>query len=94
VNPNAQPQAAVDRPMLVADVVAYAKKDCSRCHGSGFVIKVFHAGAEGESKRPDGCICAVRRFQKKNGDNIVMVNGAPFWKTGTAPLLQSPSTTA
>jgi hypothetical protein len=78
---------AADRPLMVADVLPFAKKDCTRCRGIGFLIQIFHAGSKGEQREPRACSCSVKRFQKKHGDDIVLVNGAPHWKPGKAPKL-------
>lgn len=77
----------VDRQLLVADVVGFAKKDCTRCHGKGFVVKVFHASAKGETKQADACPCAIRRLNKKHKNDVVILDGVPHWKAGKAPAL-------
>lgn len=80
---------AVDRGLMIADLTGFAKSTCSRCHGAGFVTKVFHATGKGETRIMDACMCALRRLKKKHGANIVLVDGAPHWKAGTAPAFKT-----
>jgi hypothetical protein len=86
-----QPQAsvapAVDRPVFVCDVMPFAKKDCPRCHGTGTVTRVMHAGAKGESRQPDACMCAAKRFRKKRGADVAMLDGVVCWRAGKAPAI-------
>jgi hypothetical protein len=88
-------QYAADRPLMIADVVSYAKKDCGRCHGAGFYVSIFHKGAPQESREPQACRCTHKRFSAEHGNDLVLVNGAPFWKPGKAPRLpgQAPTPT-
>jgi hypothetical protein len=91
--PRLAPLPAVDRALVVADVLSFAKKDCSRCRGAGFYISIFHKGAAQESREPHACRCAVARLKKQHSEDIVLVNGAPFWKPGRAPALPMETTT-
>jgi len=86
-SPRLAPLPAVDRALVVADVLSFAKKDCHRCRGAGFYISIFHKGADGETKVPQACRCAVARLKKQHGADIVLVNESPFWKAGKAPAL-------
>jgi hypothetical protein len=85
--PRLEPVPAVDRGLVVADVMPFAKRDCYRCHGAGFYISIFHKGGPQETREPSACKCAVQRFKKQHGDDVVLVGGALFWKAGKAPAL-------
>jgi hypothetical protein len=78
---------AVDRPVFVCDVMPFARKSCERCHGTGVVTRVMHAGAQGESRNIDACACATKRFKKKCGNDVAMLNGQVHWKPGKAPVI-------
>jgi hypothetical protein len=82
-----EPQAAIDRPLFVCDVMPFAKRACGRCHGTGTITRVMHAGAKGESRQIDACSCAANRFRKKRHDDVVLVNGVVHWRAGKAPAI-------
>ena len=76
-----------ERPVMVADVLAYAKKSCTRCHGAGVVTRVFHASAKGETRETSACACALRRFKKQRHGDVVTTATSVSWKPGKAPAM-------
>lgn len=87
---NAPSTATPPRPLLVSDVMSFARSDCSRCHGAGHVTRIHHANrgpeAGGEVREVDACSCAVKRFKKRHGADVIILNGVAMWKPGHAPV--------
>src|SRR5712664_3760196 len=63
-------QYAADRPLVIADVVPYAKKGCEKCRGAGFYISIFHKGGAQESREPQACRCTTKRFTAEHGNDL------------------------
>jgi hypothetical protein len=69
------------KEVTTGEVVAYARKSCKHCHGSGSFYKWIYTDPDHMERERKICKCAASRFEKANKDKIqTQPDGAVTWK--------------